>query len=58
VRDNGVGFASGRPGQASAEGRLGLAQSIVGRIRDVGGEATVTSTPGRGTEVELRVPRT
>jgi signal transduction histidine kinase len=58
VRDNGVGFASGRPGQASAEGRLGLAQSIVGRIRDAGGEAIVTSTPGRGTEVELRVPRT
>jgi signal transduction histidine kinase len=58
VRDNGIGFAAGRPGQASAEGRLGLAQSIVGRIRDAGGEATVTSTPGRGTEVELRVPRT
>jgi signal transduction histidine kinase len=58
VRDNGVGFASGRPERASAAGRLGLAQSIKGRIRDVGGEATVTSTPGRGTEVELRVPRT
>ncbi len=58
IRDNGVGFAAGRPEQASAAGRLGLAQSIMGRIRDVGGEATVTSTPGRGTEVELRVPRT
>jgi signal transduction histidine kinase len=58
VRDNGVGFASGRPERASAAGRLGLAQSITGRIRDVGGEASVTSTPGQGTEVELRVPRT
>lgn len=58
VRDNGVGFDHGRPERAAAAGRLGLAQSIMGRIRDVGGEASVTSTPGRGTEVELRVPRT
>jgi signal transduction histidine kinase len=29
----------------------------VGRTHEVGGEADVISTPGRGTEVELRVPR-
>lgn len=58
VRDDGAGFASGRLAQAAEAGRLGVAQSIVGRIRELGGEASVTSAPGRGTEVELRVPRT
>jgi signal transduction histidine kinase len=58
VRDNGAGFAVDRPERASAAGRLGLAQSITGRIRDVGGQVRVSSAPGRGTEVELRVPRT
>jgi signal transduction histidine kinase len=57
VRDDGVGFAAGRLAQAAEAGRLGVAQSIVGRIRELGGEASVTSAPGRGTEVELRVPR-
>jgi signal transduction histidine kinase len=57
VRDNGVGFAPDRPERASAAGRLGLALSITGRIRDVGGEVCVTSMPGQGTEVELRVPQ-
>jgi signal transduction histidine kinase len=57
VRDDGVGFAAGRLARAADAGRLGVAQSIVGRIRDLGGEASVTSAPGRGTEVELRVPR-
>ena len=42
---------------AAAAGRLGVAQSIVGRLRDVGGKACLTSSPGQGTEVELRVPR-
>jgi signal transduction histidine kinase len=58
VRDNGLGFAPGRLEEAEAAGRLGVAQSIKGRLRDVGGEARLTSSPGRGTEVELRVPRT
>jgi signal transduction histidine kinase len=57
VRDDGAGFEAGRLARAAAAGRLGVAQSIVGRIRDLGGEASVTSVPGRGTEVELRVPR-
>ncbi len=55
IRDNGPGFASGRLAQAAQEGRLGVAQSIVGRLRDIGGSASVTSHDG--TEVELRVPR-
>jgi signal transduction histidine kinase len=57
VRDNGLGFAAGRLAQAEAAGRLGVAQSIKGRLRDVGGSACVRSSPGQGTEVELRVPR-
>jgi signal transduction histidine kinase len=57
VRDNGLGFAAGRLAQAEAAGRLGVAQSINGRLRDVGGSACVRSSPGQGTEVELRVPR-
>jgi signal transduction histidine kinase len=57
VRDNGLGFADGRLAQAEAAGRLGVAQSIKGRLRDVGGTACLRSSPGQGTEVELRVPR-
>ncbi len=57
VRDDGSGFAPGRLAQAAAAGRLGVAQAIVGRLRDVGGDASVTSVPGQGTEVEMRLPR-
>jgi signal transduction histidine kinase len=57
IRDDGRGFAEGRLAEAAAAGRLGVAQSIVGRLRDVGGKACLTSSPGQGTEVELRVPR-
>jgi signal transduction histidine kinase len=57
VRDDGAGFVTGRLAQARRDGRLGVAQSIIGRMSDVGGSATVDSSPGRGTEVELRVAR-
>jgi len=57
VRDNGLGFAEGRLAEAETAGRLGVAQSIKGRLRDAGGSACVRSSPGQGTEVELRVPR-
>jgi len=52
VDDDGDGFDAAR----TPEG-VGLSRSIRGRIEDVGGTATVSSTPGRGTEVELRLPR-
>jgi signal transduction histidine kinase len=58
VRDDGPGIPAGRLDAAAAEGRLGVSQSIQGRLRDLGGTATLTSAPGEGTEVELRVPRT
>ena len=57
VRDDGAGFAPGTLEDAAAAGRLGVAQSIAGRLRALGGTATVTSAPGSGTEVELRLPR-
>jgi signal transduction histidine kinase len=56
VRDDGPGIPDGRLRAAAAQGRLGVAQSIVGRIEDLGGTATVVSAPGQGTEVELTVP--
>lgn len=57
VRDDGPGFDPGRLEAAAAEGRLGVAASIRGRVADLGGTTTVTSAPGEGTEIELRVPR-
>lgn len=50
VKDNGSGFDT-----ETAEERIGISRSIRGRLADVGGHANVTSTPGRGTEVELWV---
>ncbi|GHF01473.1 histidine kinase [Streptomyces spiralis] len=57
VRDDGPGIPEGRLAQAEGEGRLGVAQSIKGRLRDIGGTAELVSVPGQGTEVELKVPR-
>lgn len=57
VRDDGQGIPEGRLEQARAEGRLGVAQSIHGRTMALGGTITLDSTPGTGTEWELRMPR-
>jgi signal transduction histidine kinase len=57
VRDDGPGIPEGRLEESVAEGRLGVEQSIVGRLRDLGGTAVVRSAPGQGTEWELSVPR-
>ena len=51
VRDRGVGFD---PDGVDAD-RHGISDSIVGRMQRVGGDATIRSTPGSGTEVRLRV---
>ncbi len=49
VRDRGPGFdPSDLPGD-----RRGVRESIVGRMERHGGKATITSSPGAGTEVEL-----
>lgn len=57
VRDDGVGIPHGRLAEAEAEGRLGVAQSIKGRVADLGGTIVLDTTPGAGTEWEIRVPR-
>jgi signal transduction histidine kinase len=57
VRDDGPGIVEGRLADAEREGRLGVALSIRGRLRDLGGSAQWVSVPGQGTEVELTVPK-
>jgi signal transduction histidine kinase len=57
IRDDGPGIPDGRLAEAAAEGRLGVSHAISGRIRDLGGAADISSSPGAGTEVKLRVPR-
>jgi signal transduction histidine kinase len=52
VRDTGAGFD---PAAVPAD-RRGLRESVVARLERAGGTATVRSTPGEGTEVELRLP--
>ncbi len=54
VHDRGVGFDP----STVATDRQGIAGSIVERMRRHGGSATVTTSPGGGTEWELRLPRT
>ncbi len=57
IRDDGVGVAAGRLQEAVSEGRLGISQSIVGRLQALGGSAVLSTETGAGTEWELTVPR-
>ncbi|PXY31642.1 MacS family sensor histidine kinase [Prauserella muralis] len=57
VRDDGPGIAEGRLAEAQAEGRLGVASSIRGRVRHLGGTCVLETGPDAGTEWEIRVPR-
>ena len=50
VRDAGPGIPEGRLAEAAAAGRLGVAQSMRGRVRDLGGTITLDTAPDRGTE--------
>ena len=53
VRDRGRGFDPA----LIPEDRHGIRESIVGRLRRHGGAATIVSTPGEGTEVQMHVIR-
>ena len=53
VTDSGVGFELDT---VSAE-RLGFKESVVNRLREVGGDAKLFSAPGSGTTVVLEAPR-
>jgi len=52
VRDDGRGFDAGK----SFPGHLGL-RSMRERAASVGGVILISSAPGQGTEVTIRVPR-
>ncbi len=56
VRDDGPGIPEGRLAAAAEEGRLGVSESIQGRIADLDGTAALT-TGSFGTEWEFTVPR-
>ena len=53
VRDRGAGFDP----DAVPDDRRGLADSVEARMQRAGGSATILSSPGNGTEIELRLPR-
>lgn len=53
VRDRGPGFDP----DTVPEDRMGVRESIIGRMRRHGGTARLRSTPGEGTEVELEMER-
>ncbi|MFI6410468.1 PspC domain-containing protein [Streptomyces sp. NPDC050585] len=53
VRDRGPGFDL----DAVPEDRMGVRESVIGRMRRNGGTARVRTAPGEGTEVELEMDR-
>lgn len=53
ITDAGVGFTLADVDEA----RLGFKESVVGRLKEVGGHARLFSAPGSGTTVVLEVPR-
>ncbi|PWR11955.1 sensor histidine kinase [Micromonospora acroterricola] len=57
IRDEGPGIPDGRLAEAAAQGRLGVTQSIRGRVADLGGTVRIVSAPDAGTEIEMTVPR-
>jgi signal transduction histidine kinase len=50
IRDRGVGF------DKASIGTGGLAHSVIKRVEEVGGTASVRTRPGAGTEIELFLP--
>jgi signal transduction histidine kinase len=57
IRDDGPGIPAGRLAAAEAEGRMGVAQSMRGRVAALGGTLVLQTGPGDGTEWEVRLPR-
>lgn len=55
VRDDGVGFVYDEE-LLRREGKLGMLGSMKGRIEGLGGTMRVRTSPGRGTEIEFRLP--
>jgi signal transduction histidine kinase len=57
VRDEGPGIPEGRLAEAAADGRLGVARSLRGRVADLGGTIMCDTGPDRGTEWIIRLER-
>lgn len=57
VRDDGPGIPAGRLEAAAADGRIGVARSMRGRVEDLGGTISCDTGPGIGTEWTIRMPR-
>ena len=55
IRDDGDGFTYDEDALREA-GKIGMLKSMKGRAEHLGGRMCVDSAPGRGTEIELRVP--
>lgn len=53
VRDRGVGFELA----SVSDDRHGVSDSILGRVERFGGDATIKTSPGNGTEVRIELPR-
>jgi signal transduction histidine kinase len=53
VTDSGVGFDL----EGIDDDKFGFRESVIGRLREVGGNARLFSSPGSGTTVVLEVPR-
>ncbi|MEA2462236.1 MAG: hypothetical protein QOH90_2413, partial [Actinomycetota bacterium] len=56
LRDDGIGFAYDED-DLRRDGKVGMLRSMKGRAEELGGRMEVTSGPGKGTEVEIRVPK-
>jgi PAS domain S-box-containing protein len=52
IRDDGRGFVPQKPRKAGSFGLIGVRE----RAFLIGGDATITSAPGKGTSIELRLP--
>ncbi|HEX2030191.1 MAG TPA: ATP-binding protein [Actinomycetota bacterium] len=55
IRDDGRGFTYDEE-RLRSDGKLGILKSMKGRVEDLGGSLRIDAMPGRGTEVELRLP--
>ncbi len=55
IRDNGVGFEVGNPGERSPNDGIGL-MGMRERAEHLNGTLDVKSTPGKGTTISVRIP--
>lgn len=55
VRDRGKGFAYDEDRLRAAH-KVGILQSMKGRLEDLGGSMSIDTAPGKGTEIEFRAP--